>query len=191
MTRLAVHRRAPEPNPDRIEKGDRDEPADDASLDALRIDKWLWAARFFKTRSAATQAISGGHVRISDQRIKPSRKLRRGESVRVRRGMQEWEIVVIGLYERRRSAPLAQRLYQETQDSIERRTSEDARRERAAARRAKRNDRHFRRDRREGRAYRSRGGLDDGPAAMPSGIEPPLSQAPPDRSPPAEDGFEE
>ena len=192
MTRLSTHRRASDPDPARIERGDRDETADDASLDTLRIDKWLWAARFFKTRSSAAQAISGGHVRISDQRIKPSRRLRRGESVRVRRGMQEWEIVVIGLCERRRGAPLAQRLYKETEDSIEGRTSEDARRKQAAARRTKRNDRHFRRDRRERRAYRSRGeSPDEGLAAIPSlRIDPCASQALPDRSSQSEDGFQ-
>ncbi|MBF2758789.1 MAG: RNA-binding S4 domain-containing protein [Ectothiorhodospiraceae bacterium AqS1] len=187
MTRLSARTDASEAS--RSEKSDP-EQADDASLDSLRIDKWLWAARFFKTRSSAAQAVSGGHIRIADQRIKPSRRLRRGESVRVRRGMQEWEIVVIGLCARRRQAPMARLLYRETKDSLERRTSEEARREqRDAAARSKRGDRHFRRDRRQRRAQ-SRG-AGDGISAQPlSAIDPLLPGTPTDRPAAEEEGFE-
>ena len=108
---------------------------DDPALESIRIDKWLWAARFFKTRSLASQAVSGGLVRIADQRIKASRRLRRGETVHIRRGVQAWDVVVRGLREQRRPAPEAQTLYEETPESIERRTSERARHEQARIRR--------------------------------------------------------
>ena len=121
---------------------------DDLAIESLRIDKWLWAARFFKTRSLAAQAVSGGLVRVTDQRIKASRRLRRGEIVHVRRGVQEWDVVVKGLCEERRPAPQAQTLYEETPASIERRTSERARREQAEMRRARAQGRPTKRERR-------------------------------------------
>ena len=110
---------------------------DDVALESLRIDKWLWAARFFKTRSLAAQAVSGGLVQVADQRVKPSRRLRRGDLVHIRRGAQAWDVVVAGLRGERRPAPEAQSLFEETPESIERRTSERARREQAAMRRGK------------------------------------------------------
>lgn len=136
---------------------------DDVALESLRIDKWLWAARFFKTRSLAAQAVSGGHVRIADQRIKASRRLRRGELVRIRRGAQVRDIVVRGLRDERRPAPEAQTLYEETPASIERRTGEQARREQAAMRRARAQGRPTKRDRRALAQWRERrlGSLDD------------------------------
>ena len=121
---------------------------DDAALVAVRIDKWLWAARFFKTRSLAAQAVSGGLVQIANQRIKASRRLRRGEVVHVRRGAQVWDVVVTGLCEQRRPAPEAQTLYEETPESIERRAGEEARREQARMRRARRPGRPTKRERR-------------------------------------------
>ena len=121
---------------------------DDVALESMRIDKWLWAARFFKTRSLAAQAVSGGLVRVAEQRVKASRRLRRGETVHVRRGAQAWDVVVRGLREARRPAPEAQTLYEETPESIERRTSEEARREQARMRRARAQGRPTKRDRR-------------------------------------------
>ena len=121
---------------------------DDVALESMRIDKWLWATRFFKTRSMATQAVSGGHVQVAEQRVKASRRLRRGETVQVRRGVQAWDVVVRGLREERRPAPEAQTLYEETPESIERRTSEQARREQAQVRRARAQGRPTKRDRR-------------------------------------------
>lgn len=114
---------------------------DDPALESIRIDKWLWAARFFKTRSLASQAVSGGLVRIAEQRVKASRRLRRGETVHIRRGTQAWDVLVRGLREQRRPAPEAQTLYEETPESIERRTSEQARREQARIRRERANER--------------------------------------------------
>lgn len=125
-----------------------DGSGDDAALETLRIDKWLWAARFFKTRSLAAQAVSGGLVQVAEQRVKASRRLRRGEVVHVRRGAQAWDVVVTGLREQRRPAPEAQTLYEETPESVERRTSEEARREQARMRRARGPGRPTKRERR-------------------------------------------
>ena len=121
---------------------------DDATLEAVRIDKWLWAARFFKSRSLAAQAVAGGLVHVAEQRVKASRRLRRGEVVHVRRGARAWDVVVTGLCEQRRPAPEAQTLYEETPESIERRTSEEARREQARMRRERRPGRPTKRERR-------------------------------------------
>ncbi len=82
-----------------------------------RIDKWLWAARFFKTRSAATEAVQAGHVHVGGARVKPSRAVRAGETVEVRAGRLEWTVVVRGLAERRGPASAAAALYEETPDS--------------------------------------------------------------------------
>ena len=121
---------------------------DDVTLESIRIDKWLWAARFFKTRSLAAQAVSGGLVQVAERRIKASRRLRRGETVHIRRGVQAWDVVVRGLREERRPAPQAQTLYEETPQSIQRRTSEQARREQARIRRARAQGRPTKRERR-------------------------------------------
>ena len=121
---------------------------DDVGLESLRIDKWLWAARFFKTRSLATQAVSGGLVRVAEQRVKASCRLRRGETVHVRRGAQAWDVIVRGLRDERRPAPEAQTLYEETPASIERRTSEQGRRDQAQMRRAQAQGRPTKRERR-------------------------------------------
>ena len=129
---------------------------DDVALESLRIDKWLWAARFFKTRSLAAQAVTGGLVQVADQRVKASRRLRRGEIVHVRRGTQAWDVVVRGLRGERRPAPEAQTLYEETPESVERRTSERARREQAEMRRARAQGRPTKRERRALDRWRNR-----------------------------------
>ena len=129
---------------------------DDVVLESLRIDKWLWAARFFKTRSLATQAVAGGLVQVADQRVKASRRLRRGEIVHVRHGAQAWDVVVTGLRDERRPAPEAQALYEETPASIERRTSAQGRREQAEMRRARTQGRPTKRDRRALDRWRER-----------------------------------
>ena len=96
-------------------------PGNPPGTGSLRIDKWLWVARFFKTRSAAAEAVSGGHVHVEGERVKPARKVRPGETLRVRRGTVEWEIVVKGVAERRGPAPEARLLYQETELSVRQR----------------------------------------------------------------------
>jgi len=86
-----------------------------------RLDKWLWAARFFKTRGAAAEAISGGKVQVDERRVKPARQLKPGMRVRVRKGPMEWEVVVRALSLQRLPAPAAATLYEETPESVERR----------------------------------------------------------------------
>ena len=87
----------------------------------VRIDKWLWAARFFKTRSLAKTAIEGGKVQIDGQKVKVSREVAPGDMLRIRQGWDEREVKVIATSEQRRAAPIAQTLYEETEASIERR----------------------------------------------------------------------
>jgi len=86
-----------------------------------RIDKWLWAARFFKTRSLAAEAVAGGKVEINGTRAKPSRTVRIGDYLNIRRGPYEWTIIVKGVGKQRGPAPEAQSLYEETEASKQRR----------------------------------------------------------------------
>ena len=87
----------------------------------VRIDKWLWAARFFKTRSLAKAAIEGGKVQLAGQKVKVSREVAPGDTVRIRQGWDEREVTVIATSEQRRAAPIAQTLYEETEASVDRR----------------------------------------------------------------------
>jgi ribosome-associated heat shock protein Hsp15 len=89
-----------------------------SDLDRVRVDKWLWAARFYKTRSAATEAVDGGKVDVNGERVKPARPLKVGDTVRVRIAPFEHVVLVRGLGERRGSAAAAQALYEETPESI-------------------------------------------------------------------------
>lgn len=93
----------------------------DETKSDLRIDKWLWAARLFKTRGAALAAIKGGKVHIDGARIKPSRAVKRGDRLHITRGQQNLTIIVNALNAQRRPATEAQLLYTETQDSLARR----------------------------------------------------------------------
>ena len=97
----------------------------------LRIDKWLWAARFFKTRSLAKAAIEGGKVQVDGQRVKVSKEIMVGDQLRVRQGSDEKDIVIVALSDQRRGAPEASQLYQETDESIARREAEAAARKAA------------------------------------------------------------
>jgi ribosome-associated heat shock protein Hsp15 len=83
----------------------------------VRIDKWLWAARFFKTRSLATEAVVAGHVQVDGARVKPARELRVGDTLVIRRGQVTWEVEVRALAERRGPASDAAELYEETRES--------------------------------------------------------------------------
>ena len=89
--------------------------------DSVRVDKWLWAARFFKTRALAREAIKGGKVQLGGSRVKPGRSLKEGDRLSIRRGEDEYEITVRDLGDRRVSAPLAQEKYLENPDSKARR----------------------------------------------------------------------
>lgn len=99
-----------------------------------RLDKWLWAARFFKTRSLAQQAVTGGKVHLDGQRVKAGHLVRLGARLNIRRGFEQFEVVVTALSETRGSAQMAQQLYQESEQSQQQRLREaELRRANAAA----------------------------------------------------------
>ncbi len=90
-------------------------------MDKTRIDKWLWAARFFKTRSLATEAVNRGHAQIDKQDVKPARDVRVGDVLTIWQAKLPRTVVVMGISEQRGAAPVAQALYAETAESIEQR----------------------------------------------------------------------
>ncbi|MCP4878404.1 MAG: hypothetical protein GY896_23365 [Gammaproteobacteria bacterium] len=90
----------------------------------VRLDKWLWAARFYKTRSLAGEAVSGGKVHLAGHRIKPSRKVKIDDCFEIQRGYERFEVIVTGISERRGSANQAQTLYRETDASVDKRRNE-------------------------------------------------------------------
>ncbi len=87
-------------------------------VDSVRLDKWLWAARFFKSRTLAVSAIESGRVLVADERAKPSRLIKVGERLKIQREQERFELVVRGITEQRKSAPLARLLYEETPESV-------------------------------------------------------------------------
>ncbi|SKA68384.1 ribosome-associated heat shock protein Hsp15 [Thiothrix eikelboomii] len=91
------------------------------TLTRLRLDKWLWAARFFKTRSLAVEAINGGHVHVNEERAKPSRAVQVGDVLRIRKDQNTWKVTVLALNEQRRPAKEAALLYQEDEHQREER----------------------------------------------------------------------
>jgi ribosome-associated heat shock protein Hsp15 len=95
-------------------------PADDND-NTQRLDKWLWAARFYKTRSLAVEAINGGKVHLNDHRVKPSRTLKPEDILTISKPPYEFVITVLGLSNKRGPATEAQKLYQETAESLEKR----------------------------------------------------------------------
>lgn len=92
--------------------------------ESVRLDKWLWAARFFKTRSMATDAINGGKVHVNGQRVKPARAAKVGDILRINKSPQVFEVEILALSDKRQSAPIAQTLYAESAESIEKREQE-------------------------------------------------------------------
>ena len=95
----------------------------------MRIDKWLWAARFYKTRSLAQQAIAAGRVKLNDARIKPAHELKPGDALAIRVGDFEWQITVKALSDKRGPADVARQLYEESAASrTERERRQDLRR---------------------------------------------------------------
>ena len=86
--------------------------------DETRIDKWLWAARFFKTRSQATASVTGGKVEVNGDTAKPSKTVKAGDRIRLRLGPVEYRLTVTAIGERRGSAAVAQSLYEEAPDSV-------------------------------------------------------------------------
>jgi ribosome-associated heat shock protein Hsp15 len=95
--------------------------AEKTSPDKMRLDKWLWAARFFKTRSLATQAIENGRVKLNDERIKPAHEVKPGDRLALHVGDCNWALTVRGLSMQRGPAPVAQALYEEEPASLARR----------------------------------------------------------------------
>ena len=122
----------------------------------LRIDKWLWAARLFKTRSLAKAAIEGGKVRLAGQRVKVSREITVGDELRIHQGWDERDIVIVALSDRRRGAPEAQALYRETAGSIARRQQAAQARRLAGGASARPPGRPDKRARRQIRRFRDR-----------------------------------
>jgi ribosome-associated heat shock protein Hsp15 len=90
----------------------------------VRIDKWLWAARFFKTRSLATDAVDRGRVRLEGDAIKPARAVKLGDKLTIDNGSNAWEVLVTGISDQRGSASIAATLYEETALSIEKREND-------------------------------------------------------------------
>lgn len=90
-------------------------------MERLRVDKWLWAARFFKSRSLASQAVEGGKVKVNGARVKPAREIRVGDRLEITLADIQWEITVARLSDRRGPASVAQTLYQESESSRRRR----------------------------------------------------------------------
>jgi len=121
----------------------------------VRVDKWLWAARFFKTRGLASEAIQGGRVRVNEARAKPAREVRAGDRVDVRIGEVTWTVVVREAGDRRGPAVQAARLYEETPESRERRELHAAERQSAAVPGKDSRGRPTKRDRRRIESLRS------------------------------------
>lgn len=94
----------------------------------MRIDKWLWCARFYKTRSLATQAVEGGKVRLNAERVKPAKDIAPGDRLSIHLGEFTWEIEILGLSLQRGAAPVAQTLYREDEASMSRRNEQIAQR---------------------------------------------------------------
>ncbi len=92
-----------------------------SELDSIRIDKWLWAARFFKTRKLAADAVSGGKVHINGQRCKPSKEVKIGARLLITKEPYQWNLTVLGINRHRRPAKEAILLYEEEQNSIDKR----------------------------------------------------------------------
>jgi ribosome-associated heat shock protein Hsp15 len=99
-----------------------------SNMEQVRIDKWLWAARFFKTRSLASKAVSGGHVALNGHRIKPARTVQAGDLLVIRQGFAEYTVKVLGVSEHRGPAVAARALYEETTESVEKREQVQAER---------------------------------------------------------------
>ena len=86
-------------------------------MEQVRVDKWLWAARFFKTRSIAATAVLGGRVHVNGERVKPSKPIHANDILEITKGTERWTVTVERLADRRASAPAAQELYSEKPDS--------------------------------------------------------------------------
>src|SRR5262245_16504741 len=121
----------------------------------MRVDKWLWAARFYKTRSLAQAAVVGGKVKIGGERVKPAKELAVGDGLTIRIGEFEWTITVKALSDKRGPAEVARKLYEEDEESKARRTAQVADRRAHAAVWGERKGRPTKRERRQMERWRS------------------------------------
>jgi ribosome-associated heat shock protein Hsp15 len=115
----------------------------------MRIDKWLWAARFYKTRSLAQQAVEGGKIKLNGERVKPAKDLRTGDRLDMNIAAQDWTIMVRALSDKRGPASTAQTLYEESAESVVRRAGQSALRKLAAEPSGERHGRPTKRERRQ------------------------------------------
>ncbi len=122
----------------------------------MRIDKWLWAARFFKTRSAAQQAVEGGKIKWNGERVKPAKELKVGDELAIHIGAYEWLIRVAALSDKRGPASVARTLYEEDEASRLRRTEQVALRRLAGDPDGDRRGRPTKRERRQLERWRER-----------------------------------
>jgi ribosome-associated heat shock protein Hsp15 len=125
----------------------------EAGEEKIRLDKWLWAARFFKTRSMATQAVTGGKVHVNDQRVKPAKVVQIGDELRITRSESVFVVKVLGLSEVRRPAVEARLLYEESLESIRARDEESQMRKMTRAGYSAPTGRPGKRDRRKIREF--------------------------------------
>jgi ribosome-associated heat shock protein Hsp15 len=123
----------------------------------MRIDKWLWAARFYKTRRLAQTALAGGKVKVSGERVKPAKELSPGDRLTIRIGEFEWMVTVKALSDKRGPAEVARKLYEEEEASRARRIAQVADRRAHAAVWGERHGRPTKRDRRKLDRWRSTG----------------------------------
>jgi ribosome-associated heat shock protein Hsp15 len=123
---------------------------------SVRLDKWLWAARFFKTRSAAQQAVDGGKVKLDGERTKPAKEVRIGAELIIHIGAYEWLVRVVALSDQRGPATVARTLYEEDEASRARRTEQVALRKLAADPGSDRHGRPTKRERRQFERWRDR-----------------------------------
>jgi ribosome-associated heat shock protein Hsp15 len=123
----------------------------------VRIDKWLWAARFFKTRGLAQAAVTGGKVKVNDERVKPARNLALGDRLAIRIGEFEWQIAVKALSDKRGPAADARKLYEEDEASRALRMAQVADRRAQATVWGERKGRPTKRERREMERWREEG----------------------------------
>jgi ribosome-associated heat shock protein Hsp15 len=127
----------------------------------LRLDKWLWAARFFKTRSLAQAAVAGGKVKLDGERVKPAKELAPGARLAIRIGELEWDVTVRALSGQRGPAEKARQLYEESEESRARRLAQAADRRAHASVWGERKGRPTKRERRQMESWRSRRGPKD------------------------------
>lgn len=113
--------------------------------DSQRLDKWLWSARFYKTRLQAVEAINGGHVHVNGQHAKPSKQVRISDEIEISKGSYRWHLVIEALAQRRGPASAARQLYSEQSESVQQREAIRAERKLNASTQSKRPDKRQRR----------------------------------------------